>query len=133
MSALQRALDRIEELEELLGISESDAMLYRRALRLDPDSARVLGFIVARRGRIASKDNLFTVLYGARPEAEWPQTSNKIIEVRIHGIRKALRPLGVEIETVVGEGYYITPAHRTRLMAFLHGQANQMDRPRCAV
>lgn len=122
MSELQRLRDRVEELETMLGISEGDMVLYRRTLRLDPDSARVLGFIVARRGRLASKADLFAALYGAKPESDWPE-SEKIIEVRICAIRKALKQIGVEIETYVGSGYSMSVPSRTKLMGFLHGRS----------
>jgi len=56
--------------------------------------------------RILSKEALLAALYQLRNE----EPEIKIIDVFVCKLRKKLRPLGVNIDTVWGRGYRLLPA-----------------------
>lgn len=55
--------------------------------------------------RVLSKEALLNDLYGLLPD----EPEIKIIDVFICKLRKKLKPLGVEIQTVWGKGYRLLP------------------------
>lgn len=61
------------------------------------------------------KEALHDFIYGDRPEADWPEL--KIVDVFICKLRGKLRPIGIEIETVWGQGYRLVGEHRRRVRA----------------
>jgi two-component system cell cycle response regulator CtrA len=62
--------------------------------------ARLFSALTAR--DMATKEQLMTALYSGRPDEE-PEI--KIIDVFVCKIRKKLKPFGVKINTVWGQGY----------------------------
>lgn len=106
MSKLQRALDRIDELEELLGVH-----VIVPQLGLTPLEARYVGFLM--RKEIANQGMIHTAVYGGLPECDQPDT--KTIDVHICKIRKKLAPQGLCIKTQYNVGYYFDPASKAAL------------------
>jgi DNA-binding response OmpR family regulator len=107
MSELQRALDRIEELEELLGLN----LKLPNEFDLTPTEMQCVGAIV-RRG-IVNQEAIYTAVYGSRPESQQPDI--KIIDVYICKIRKKLAAKGYALKNNFGVGYYFAPGERDAL------------------
>lgn len=109
---IERLRDRVEELEALLGVGWDDIASYRNALRLTVDQAKILG-LLAKRNVTVTRDAIYTVLYGARPDCDQPDM--KIIDVHVCKLRKPLRRVGVEIQSDWGMGYYLLAADKRKL------------------
>jgi two-component system cell cycle response regulator CtrA len=125
MSELQRLRDRIAELEELAGIGDDDVALIKTATGLPMSACRILGAIRKRRG-ISSRDMIYGLVYGDRPECDQPEM--KILDVhvvRVVRIRRALKPHGITIETVWGVGWSMTDEHRAALAAMMESYLGQ--------
>jgi two-component system OmpR family response regulator len=76
------------------------AMLNGQALDLSARELGLLEVLLARAGRLVSKDQLVDHLCGWGEEV-----SHNAIEVYVHRLRKKLEPGGVRIATVRGLGY----------------------------
>jgi DNA-binding response OmpR family regulator len=107
MSELQRALDRIEELEGLLGIN----LKLPNEFGLTPTEMRCVGAIV-RRG-IVNQEAIYTAIYGSRPESQQPDM--KIIDVYICKARKKMASKGFALKNNFGVGYYFDAGDRDAL------------------
>jgi len=62
----------------------------------------VIELLLARQGRVVSKEQMIDRLFGWGDEV-----GSNAIEVYVHRVRKKLEPLGVEIRTVRGMGYLL--------------------------
>ena len=68
-------------------------------------------------GRTISHTEFLDALYGtSRPI---PDTASKVVQVRIHAVRHAVRPLGIEIRTFYGIGYMVEAKHLDRFRDLL--------------
>lgn len=76
-----------------------------RGARLTPQIFEVFRFLLNKRGRLARKESLLDWLFQLKPECDWPE--DKIADVLVCKLRKALEPIGLEIETVWGVGWYL--------------------------
>jgi hypothetical protein len=127
VSELQRLRDRVEQLEELLGVGQDDLVLIRMATGLRPSQAKILGILHKRR-RVYARWEIYDILYGYTPEADQPVL--KIIEVMVAQMRPKLKHLGIEIATVYGFGYTMDDTNRAELTALIERQrerARRMD------
>lgn len=113
MSELQRLRDRVEQLEELLGMGQTDVQLIARALRLRPTQARTLGILLKQ--PMVTKDAMYFALYGDRPESDMPE-GEATLRQHIRRIRKSL-PDGVELTAIYGQGWMIPSDHKTKVWA----------------
>lgn len=111
---LQALRDRVQELEELLGVSkEQRDMMF--SLKLSPQQTAFLGLIY--RGDLVRRDAAYAVIYGARPECDRPD--DKILDVQLSRIRARLRPKGITIETQWGVGWFMTPKNKAILRGII--------------
>lgn len=69
---------------------------------LTQQETRVFGTLVNR--EVATKDAVMAALYSDRAGAEG-EVEPKIVDVFVCKIRKKLKPFGIEIRTVWGQGY----------------------------
>lgn len=97
---IERLNQRVDQLEAVIGIS---GVLLPMEWRLTASEARVMGVLLKR--ELATKDAIMAALYraDARDEAEI-----KIVDVFICKIRKKLKPFGVQIVTLWGQGYSVS-------------------------
>lgn len=112
--------DRIEELEELLG-------LPMPRLRSIPDIRstfdwRLLGLLMRR--TLVTREFAFTALYGGLPEADQPKDV-RIIDQRVYRLNLVLRRQGMHIETERFTGYYLDEKTKTRLCALVADEADR--------
>lgn len=100
--------ERIIDLERALGVGYVAPL----ALRLTATEQRVVGHLLEREH--ITKDSAMAVLYRdlARDEAE-----PKIVDVFICKIRKKLKPFGIKITTLWGQGYAMPQASKAALRA----------------
>ena len=113
--------ERIEELEEeVRQLREllAPTVALPASLGLSQSARKVLGALLARSPRTVKKDALMHALYFNIDDAP----EQKIIDVFIHKIRKALRPLGVEIGTDWGIGYFIDAKSAAALHGLIEGE-----------
>lgn len=111
----QKLRDRLEQLEELVGVNRSLTSRIRSTLDVEPDHAEILGMLLRR--EFVTRDGLYTVLYEDRPECDWPQ--EKILDVQMCKLRVALKmlKLDIEIKTRWGEGWSISRTDKAKLRA----------------
>lgn len=114
-AANARLRDRVAELEDALGFT-IEMPVY---LGLTSAEARVFGALMKR--PTWTKEQLMVALYSDRPD-DPPEI--KIVDVFICKLRKKLRPIGVDIETLWGQGYRLTPAMRERAAAIIERRAS---------
>ena len=65
-------------------------------------SWRCTELLLARQGRVVSKEQIINQLFGFGEDV-----GSNAIEVYVHRVRRKLEPLGVEIRTVRGMGYLL--------------------------
>jgi DNA-binding response OmpR family regulator len=115
MSEMERMRDRVLQLEQILGIDSSETGRIREAFGLEPDLARIMGMLLKR--NFVSHESLYTVMYGHRPECEWPDA--KVLDVQICKLRRRLKPHDVTIATRWGEGWSISVPNKVKARAVL--------------
>lgn len=74
--------------------------------------AMLLFVLLESHGRVA-KERLYHELYGMRNPDEQPDP--KIVDVFVCKIRAKLKPFDIEIDTVWGHGYVMTPQNRNKM------------------
>ena len=114
--ALRREVEALRDaLEAMRGALASDAGVKIIELAKLTYSERMLLGLLMRRHR-ATKDQMMTMLYADRPDEE---PDSKILDVMICKMRKKLSPYGVEIRTIHGAGYELTPTSREKIKALM--------------
>jgi hypothetical protein len=96
----QRLQDRVEELEGLLGVGNDEVSKLLAVLDATPQQCEIVGFMLKR--AVATRQALFTVLFGARPDCDQPEI--KIIDVQVVKVRDALEKVGLRLITEWGAG-----------------------------
>lgn len=105
----------VEELEdEIVMLKDALGMTYKGNPEwpISPMERRLLG-IIAKTGR-AHHERIRTALYAHKSDPP----GDKIIHVHVSHLRRKLKPYGIEIKTTFGEGYWLTPESRERVMAY---------------
>lgn len=108
----QRLRDRIAVLEGMLGL-DLRAPLEFRLTNLE---ARLFG-VVLQRG-MASRETLMAALYYDRP-TDRDEPEIKIVDVVVCKIRKKLKPFGIDLLTIWGQGYRLSPEDRERCKSMM--------------
>lgn len=110
-------LDRIEQLESLLGVDRSITGRIRELFKLEPLHAQMLGMLLKR--EFVTRDGLYTVLYEGRPECEWPE--EKILDVQMCKMRAHLKREGHDITIITkwGEGWRLIQEDKAKINAAL--------------
>lgn len=111
MTELQRLRDRVEQLEEVLGVNPSIKDRLYLAFGLEPQLAAILGMLYKR--EFVTRSGLYTVLYEGSPEADWPQ--EKSLDVRMHYLRNALKDYGITIITRWKCGWFMRPEDKAKV------------------
>ncbi len=101
---------RIEQLEELLGMRIEAPIEFG----FTGAEARLFGLLT--RVELVTKEKAMFALYATRIDAE-PEI--KIIDVFVCKMRKKLEPYKIEINTVWGQGYRLSPETKARVRQML--------------
>lgn len=101
---LDEALEENRQLRHELGIIEA-ASNYEisRALGVSPSGLKILALLSRR--TMVGRSSIEMVLW---PDGEYPETMRETIAVHLSRLRKALRPLGLQIENIRGEGWRLS-------------------------
>jgi len=96
---------RISGAGTFYGNTPAGRIFYRsHAIRLPAGQFRVGACIIAARGRTVAKAEIMEALFG---DDEDGGPMDKMIDVRLCQVRKTLPALGIQIETVWGQGYRV--------------------------
>jgi hypothetical protein len=112
-SELQRLRDRVEELEELLGLTPP----VRYNLNITDLGMRLLGLLLKR--PLVVREFAFRALYGGKAESDQPKNL-RIIDVIVHRLNMALRSYGVKIQTEYLRGYYLSEGDKATILGLLN-------------
>ncbi len=104
ISTIEALQDRVEILEGVMGLRVDYDPAKVKALRLQPQHFRILRLLLGT--RLATYQYLITALYGDDPTGG-PDNPDNTIKVQVTRMRKHLAPMGVKVETLWGEGYFI--------------------------
>lgn len=108
---VQKLRDRVQELEALLGRDRKLTDRVRIAFGIEHDQAEILALIVNR--HIATYDAIFTVLYGALPECDQPDSN--VMETQVSKLRKALKDHGIKIVTNYDTGWSMSREDKNKI------------------
>jgi hypothetical protein len=93
LAELQVLRERCAMFEAVLGVRH--AMLF--PMRMRPQARVIFGILLTRDA--VSAEALFTALYAARAEADWPGDPANVIKQQIYYLRRKIEPFAV-IETI---------------------------------
>jgi DNA-binding response OmpR family regulator len=110
---VQELQDRVSELQELI-FGEQERI--QAAFGLTTIEATIVALLLNR--PVGTKPVLYGALYSGALD-ELPDTT--VLKVHICKIRKKLDAFGIEIETLWGDGWKLTPAMKDRLRSLLGG------------
>lgn len=110
---LHRLRDRIQELEQLLGIVAEDAVDRFIFMNLSPTERRILNILFT--WKRVQREKLYTLLYGERLECDQPEI--KVIDVWLSKLRSKLAPYGIIFETEFNAGWFMTQPNKDKLAA----------------
>src|SRR5262249_26416538 len=111
-----RLLDRIEELERLIGMRTVPPRLWGLTRR----EADVLGILLRR--QVMTHAQLFEAIWGGDSDR-----GIKIVEVVVCKLRAKLRPHGIAIRTEHGVGYFVPPASKATARTQIAAQERECD------
>lgn len=109
---LQKKNEYLEETVHRLREALTETRLLPREWRLTPSEENILGVMVNR--EVGTYEALLTALYLAKGR---PEACQKILQVFICRLRKKVEPYGVEIRTIWGRGWALSPESRASLRA----------------
>lgn len=109
--------EKIKSLEAQLAPVTLRDTLYD-AFGLTPSEALILATLYTRSPNVAHKEHIWSALYGDKIDADRP-SGPKIIDVLVCKIRFKLRPFGLRFETSWGRGWFLTPAQKAEIDAYL--------------
>lgn len=116
VSELQQLRDRVEELEEALGIAAGQLDQFG-CLGLAPLPTSLMGMLY--KSNIVSREAAFVALYGSRIECDQPDIKN--LDVYIWRVRDRLKRYGITVNSQRGVGWYMTQENKAKLRAYLEG------------
>jgi two-component system cell cycle response regulator CtrA len=101
--------EHIRQLEDTLG---KRTIFDRTRLKLTTKQCEMTALFLRR--SFWTRQGIFLAIYGDEQDID-----PKIIDVFMVRIRRALRPLGIEIDTQWGDGWRMARDHRIKLRSFL--------------
>lgn len=107
MKTQEELLDRIAQLEEMMGLRDAPPP----SLKIAPLPARLLGVLMRR--QFVPMEFAYDALFGDRPDPP----NEQALRATLKRLRWALNPIGVEIKSRRAEGYYIEPSDKQKLLA----------------
>jgi hypothetical protein len=115
---VQRLQDRVDQLLNVLGAHQSLTDRLRAVYGLDVEVAVMFGMLYRR--DFVTRDGLYTVMYEDRPECDWPE--EKVLDVHLFKLRKAIQGSGIEIVTKWGAGWSMPAASKALVKEKLEAQ-----------
>ena len=113
----QRMLDRIDALEDMIGLGDDDVTLIMRCTGCTRKEAEIVSLL--RKRRVAyTPEMLHGAIYGGLPESDQPGI--KIIHVLMTKVRRKLRVVRVSIDSVYHVGYTMAEPDRLLLTSMMN-------------
>lgn len=109
--------DRSQSERKVLGL-EDTVLRIACANRFKMTRLQAIVFLTLLRRNEVTKAQLHNAIENNRPENSDP-TEQKMVDVVICHIRRRLKPDGIDIKTIWGVGYSISPDHRSRVVNIL--------------
>lgn len=100
---VQRLKDRIEQLEDVLGVGKPMTERLALSFGIDIELGVFLGMLYRR--QFVTREGLYTVMYEGRPECDWPEP--KVLDIHLCRLRKVLRTHGATVVTKWGAGWHM--------------------------
>lgn len=110
----QQLNEALAMLEHLLCNDASKLGYYQTRWKLRPPLASVLHYIAKRSPQIVTHEQIWTILAGRPPTSD--EKFQEQARVRIFHIRRALHTSGIEIESVPGHGWRMSPGNAQRCL-----------------
>lgn len=118
-TALDLAQQRIDELEKAFGTEDETAALRR--LGLEAQCARIVHLLMTQ--PIASEQQVRLAMYADNPDRMFDVCEN-VVRTRISQTKRALRVMGVAVESLGSHsGYHMPPAAKARLQRLMASNA----------
>jgi DNA-binding response OmpR family regulator len=115
-SELQMLRDRVQELEEVLGITTKELALQK--LPLSPQCCAILGMLY--RAKSVGREQIYTGIWGARPECDQP--SLNIVDVQLCRVKALLKPRGITVHGRYGRGWWIDDEDKAKIREWIGGE-----------
>jgi hypothetical protein len=116
----ERLRDRIEELEDVLGMNLEPAW---GAPNLGPLCWQLVGMLVR---RPSTREGLHAALYGGLPESDQPDVA--MISTHVSRLNKFLRTIGAEISGRRGYGrYWMSDASKAAYKKFVQARETRLE------
>lgn len=115
---VQALVDRIEQLEEILGQDRSLVSRLSAIYNLERMHAQIIGIFFKR--EYVTREGLYIVLFGMRPESDQP--TFKFLDLQMHKLRNRLcrGKHRLKIVTKRGEGWQMTRDSRAAIVKALN-------------
>jgi hypothetical protein len=113
-SEVSRLRDRVEELEELIGLK----VVGSRAAGLSVTQWLMAGLLLKR--PLISREFAFRAIYGGRPESDQP-TDIRTVDQHMCRMKRRLKAYGIVVKNTAHEGYYLDASSRRRLKELVDG------------
>jgi DNA-binding response OmpR family regulator len=124
MSEIERLRERVTQLEGVIGFDRSHTGQIRIAFpKIEPTLAEILAMLLKR--EFVTRDGLYAVLYGTRPDNEMPD--ERVLDVQVCRLRSHLKPFGIAFETASGSGWYMPKPQKTKLRAVIEAGKSTPD------
>lgn len=111
LDELSQARDRIEELEQLLGMKVPKPRPFKGM----PDIRWNLLCLLVKH-KMVTREMAFSALYGGRPEADQP-ANLLIINTSVSRLNRAIKP--IRIKTARHVGYYLEKEDRQKIKSMM--------------
>jgi len=112
---VQALLDRIDELERILGVDEELTFRIMRSTGCSRTESKFVGMLFKR--QMVTRECLFVVIYGDRSEDDVPES--EILRTHVCKARQVLKQYGITIDTVWGAGYAMSTQNKKLLQELL--------------
>lgn len=113
---MQDLRDRIEQLEGVIGVDRSARSKLSDAFPdMEPSLGDILSMLLKR--DFVTREGLYTVQYGARPESDQPD--EKVLDVLVCRLRNHLEPHGVTFKTARDAGWFMPKPEKAKLRALI--------------
>lgn len=109
---LKQQNEYLQETVHRLREALTETRLLPREWKLTPSEENFIGVLINR--EVGTYEALLTTLYLAKGR---PEASQNILHVFVCRVRKKLEPYGIEIRTIWGRGWALSPESRASLRA----------------
>lgn len=97
----------VDPLAVLVDMASGVVTLGGRATHLTPTEVAMFDLLVKGYPAVTTRERIYDDLYSNRPECDWPEV--KTIDILICKLRRKLSAIDLEINTIWGRGWVLSP------------------------